>query len=177
MGSTSVCESDTDSWLNDFHSSLGKTHFGLTGHLATITSAEEYNWILENIFSRAQLNLYQVYLGGWNDGFVGSEPIPPNGYYPVGDWHWITGEMWDFVAWAQYAPYEFEGLSFQLSLILQYADFNTGLANSVFENSSGSWSMGHLVEYDDIPVVDIPPLEHPVAVEATTWGRVKAMYR
>ncbi len=172
-----VCESDTDSWLEDFQSSMELTHRGLAGHLATITSAEEYQWILEHMLSRAQMNQTQVFLGGWNDGFVGGEPAPPNSYYPMGNWHWITGETWDFTAWAQYAPYVVGGLSFQFSLMLQYADFNTGMVNSVFEYSTDYWTMCHLVEYDSLPVVDVPPLDHPVPVEATSWGNVKALFR
>jgi hypothetical protein len=60
------------------------------GHLATITSAEENQWVLDTFVSRLQGNL-SVWLGGTKDN-------------PTQTWTWITGEPLTFTAWGTGEP-------------------------------------------------------------------------
>src|SRR5262249_55407709 len=65
---------------------------GVPGHLASITSNEESTWVNQNMnFSGAQ--------GVWIGGFqLPDSPEPADG------WQWVTGETWQFTAWAPGEP-------------------------------------------------------------------------
>ncbi|OGV57673.1 MAG: hypothetical protein A2283_03035 [Lentisphaerae bacterium RIFOXYA12_FULL_48_11] len=58
----------------------------LGGHLATVTSIEKWSWLQETF-----QNLDYTYLGGFKDVVTGK-------------WKWVTGEKWDFAAWAPNQP-------------------------------------------------------------------------
>jgi len=55
------------------------------GHLATITSEEEWTLVNNSIS-----NLGEAWLGGFQ---------APQSIEPAGGWGWVTGEPWSFVAW------------------------------------------------------------------------------
>lgn len=57
---------------------------GMGGYLATVTSAEDNEWIWLNLGTPEQ-----HYLGGHRSGT---------------GWAWITGEPWSFTAWAPWEP-------------------------------------------------------------------------
>lgn len=61
------------------------------GHLATITSAEENNFILTSLMTG---NTYNAFLGGF-------QPVGSN--EPAGGWSWVTGEQWVYSNW--YTPW------------------------------------------------------------------------
>ena len=64
---------------------------GMRGHLATLTTLEENDWILKNMdFGRASET---VWIGGFQRG----------GAEPAGGWQWVTGEPW---SWANWGPNE-----------------------------------------------------------------------
>jgi hypothetical protein len=67
----------------------GLVYQGLGGHLATITFAEENNFIIDNLGGPIALNTY------WLGGFQ-----PPGSPEPAGNWRWVTGEPWLFTNWA-----------------------------------------------------------------------------
>jgi serine/threonine protein kinase len=60
------------------------------GHLATITSAEENQWVWDTLVSRLPVNL-SLWLGGTKDN-------------PTQTWAWITGESFTFTAWGEREP-------------------------------------------------------------------------
>ncbi|HBJ86035.1 MAG TPA: hypothetical protein DDZ88_19650 [Verrucomicrobiales bacterium] len=60
------------------------------GHLVTITSAEENQWVLDTFVTKLQGNT-SLWLGGTNDN-------------PTRQWTWITGEPFTFTAWAGKEP-------------------------------------------------------------------------
>lgn len=60
------------------------THAGVPGHLATITSQAENDFIVDNF------NETGAMLGGFQ---------PPGSAEPDGGWEWITGEPFDFTNW------------------------------------------------------------------------------
>ena len=70
-----------------------QTYEGLKGHLVTITSAEENDFIVSNFGSHfAHLNYF---LGGIQ---------PPGSPEPAGGWTWVTGEPWSYTNWEPDSP-------------------------------------------------------------------------
>lgn len=64
---------------------------GWSGHLATITSAEENAFIADNII----LGIASIWIGGYQ---------LPNSPEPEGEWAWVTGEDWEFTNWDDLEP-------------------------------------------------------------------------
>lgn len=104
---------------------------GMRGHLATITSAAENQWIFDNITNR------NYYLGGTDEN---SE----------GNWEWVTGEAWDFTNWS---PGEPNNCCVNGEHYLQFWHGN-GSWNDIF-NNSGHVS-GYIVEFDNLSPVPVP---------------------
>jgi len=66
----------------------------LGGHLATITSFEEQDWICQNFADRVRLptpSYVRFWLGGTDEEVEG-------------EWKWVTGEEWDYTNWLQDNP-------------------------------------------------------------------------
>ncbi|HEX6322702.1 MAG TPA: FG-GAP-like repeat-containing protein, partial [Vicinamibacterales bacterium] len=107
----------TTTWNDAKVNAEAMTHNGVQGHLATITSQAETDFILAN-FQAAAAAL--AFIGGYQD-------TPPAGDEPDGGWKWVTGEPWDYTNWASVAP-------------------NNGGGNEnilLFWNPLGSWNDGH----------------------------------
>ncbi|MBU8869459.1 MAG: hypothetical protein KOO60_01175 [Gemmatimonadales bacterium] len=180
---TIICSSDTLSWKHAFLSTQGLSHEGQGGHLATITSATENSWIVNTLLGQSGITNAVIYLGGWNDGFVGEEPFYNN--YPIGSWRWITGENWAFEDWAPEEPSTADGIlmaEFALSMFHQYDEGRMGWNNLRFEywdrpETDPQHTRAYIVEFDGYAVTDQPPLDHVVAVENCSWGSLKSLYR
>ena len=68
------------------------TFMGSNGHLATITSQEEQNFI-ESIIPDSAVGT--AWIGGYQD--------PPSSA-PDQNWKWVTGESWDYTHWDPREP-------------------------------------------------------------------------
>ena len=66
---------------------------GLGGHLATITSANEWNFI------QNQYPISSYWLGGYQDP-INSLPASEN-------WNWVTGEAWSYYPWCVGEPNDY----------------------------------------------------------------------
>ena len=66
----------------------------LGGHLATVTSAEEENFLKNLIGEKGTKNSYQ--LGGYAD--------------KIGMWHWVTGEKFSYTHWGAGQPDNYLGM-------------------------------------------------------------------
>ncbi len=77
------------SWLN------------VNGHLATITSQEESDFIYSAFGGR---------LGGWLGGYQD----PPDDPDPGANWHWVTDEPWQYTNWRPGEPNGGDGAEFYL---------------------------------------------------------------
>jgi len=77
----------------------------LGGHLATLTSQEELDWVFSNLASDPSLwfiDSFGFHVGPYLGGF--QDFSAPDYSEPAGGWRWITGEKWNFNAWQPGQP-------------------------------------------------------------------------
>ena len=80
------------------------------GHLATITSAIENEWVFDHAVpgpagwyaNRAPNGQLIDWYGPWIGGFQDTSAADYS--EPAGGWRWVTGEPWNFTAWAPTLP-------------------------------------------------------------------------
>jgi hypothetical protein len=114
------------------------THEGEQGHLVTITSAAESNWI------------HDVLAGGSSDGFdaldqhwIGAFQAPDS-TEPDGGWSWVTGEEWNFTNWFNGEPSDSD--NGEMYALFSH-DFSTDFG--VYWNDIGDIiATGYVVEFD-----------------------------
>ncbi len=70
------------------------TFLGVTGHLATITLANENSFIVNNL-GGVPVSISCYWLGGFQ---------PDGSPEPAGNWQWITGEPWTYTNWSLGEP-------------------------------------------------------------------------
>jgi hypothetical protein len=74
----------------------------MNGHLATVTSQDENDFIEDNFLHSDEFP--SVWLGGWQDR------DDPGYVEPDGGWRWVTDyDEWDFENWAQGEPNDYAG--------------------------------------------------------------------
>jgi hypothetical protein len=99
------------------------------GHLATITSVGENNFI------RANLPLVRGWIGGFQDH------NSPSYSEPAGGWTWITGEPWGFTHWIATEPNEFIAAE-------DYLEIETNAEHRWNDITNvNSYTMGYYVEF------------------------------
>jgi len=155
------------SWQESNEAALALSHNGLNGHLATFTSAEEDQWFVENVLDTQDGTFEDrvYYIGGW-----GADDIINDGGRT--GWIWITGESWGYENWAPGEPTPHrEEVYLSYFYHWQEDPLMTGF-NDLGQRHYG----GYIVEYDEMPVIDLPP-DSPVSSEHTSWGDVKALFR
>ena len=123
------------------------------GHLATITSPEENQWVLDTFVSRLQGNL-SLWLGGTKDN-------------PTQAWTWITGEPFTFTAWGTNEP------SVNLDEIALCFSRQSKGWGDIRTNGMGQADRrgGYLIEWDDAGSGKTPPVM-PAAPLPATGGAV-----
>lgn len=120
------------SWTEARDLAAAATYEGLTGHLATITSADENTFVYENLDQDVQ----RYWLGAWQDREA------PGYSEPSGGWTWVTGEPFVFMAWLAGEPNNNGGLE----SFLAYIWGDTPEWNDV--PLSWNVSAGYIIEYD-----------------------------
>ena len=108
-----------------------KTYNGMQGHLATLTSADENNFV----WSQFKTNKY--WLGGYQTD---------NTAEPDGNWAWVTGETWSYTNWVLGEPND--GHYGEAEDHLHFWD-NNGTWNDLHNSSTTG---GYVVEYDAVPI-------------------------
>lgn len=76
-------------WGDARNTAAGMSYNGMQGHLATITSQDEHNFII-NEWTNLEAD-FQFWIGGTDEA---SE----------GNWQWITGEIWSDTFWNDGEP-------------------------------------------------------------------------
>jgi probable HAF family extracellular repeat protein len=106
------------------------SYAGYPGHLATITSAAENQFLINNL-PIAQDDHWRV--GGYQDHNV------PDYSEPAGGWRWVTGQPWSFTNWRSGEPNNANGGE----------DFLEMHADGTWNDCSDTWlGGGYLVEYE-----------------------------
>ena len=82
----------TVSWQDARADAASRSYLGLTGHLVTLTTAEE-NEFVRNALSGS------YWLGGYQD---------PNANLEDQGWRWVTGEQWSFANWEGSEPNDWD---------------------------------------------------------------------
>ena len=84
------------SWRDANEAARNSVFQGQPGYLATITSAQENNFLRARVYpTPARPDHYSIWLGGFK---LTSSTSPKKG------WRWVTGEPWDFTYWAKGEP-------------------------------------------------------------------------
>ena len=141
-------------WTQARDSAAAMTWSGTSGHLATLTSQAENDWVCNT------LNPGPAWLGGYQ---AADAPSPSVG------WHWVTGEPWAYTNWYPGEPNDGGtgnewALHFELGRpSCSWNDLDGGDVEQALHNNV----TGFVVEYENFPV----------PVENTTWGRIKSLYR
>ncbi len=115
------------SWMNAHTASQKKAYQGLPGHLATITSAAESQFVVSQFPELANPALC---LGGFQ---------PDGNVEPSGGWQWVTGEVWSFTNWNSGEPNNVGGNESCL-VSATGGRWNDGISTDLFA--------GYLVEYE-----------------------------
>jgi len=123
-------------WIEANAAANAATHNGLSGHLATITSAEENTFI----FSTLAVGTLPAWLGGFQDEDTAE---------PDADWQWVTGEEW---LYTNFAPGEPNNSTSGNEDSLAFAFWKD---NGTWNDAPTGWQYSHgsyIVEYESAPV-------------------------
>jgi len=124
-------------WIQSKSMAESSYYQGIQGHLATITSQEENDFIT-SAFPESWQGEYGYFLGGYQD--------MADAYYSenAGGWKWVTGEPWsEFVNWRSGEPCggsSDNALAFHLN----------GQWNDVDHTRTSDTARGYVVEYEAV---------------------------
>jgi hypothetical protein len=123
-------------WTDARDAAAAMTHNGVSGHLATLTSTAETDFVAQNV-PGAVGNTYN-YFGGYRVGITGN------------NWAWVTGEAWDYTNWSPGEPTD----EYDNSMPLLVTEFfhNGGGGGYAYlgqwNDQNGTQLRGYVVEYD-----------------------------
>jgi hypothetical protein len=109
-----------------------QTMSGLPGHLATITSAAEQDFIVNGFTGEA---LRHAWIGGFQ---------PAGSLEPDGGWQWITGEPWSYTHWN---PGEPNNAGNENAVHFAGVPLMAGYWN----DASSDFTGGYVVEFQPVP--------------------------
>ncbi|MCP3876090.1 MAG: VPLPA-CTERM sorting domain-containing protein [Desulfobacteraceae bacterium] len=114
-------------WESAFINAGNRTHNGIEGYLATLTSADENSFVWSNF------SITHSFIGGYQAANNGA-------------WTWITGEAWTWDNWASGEPNN--GGSGANEDFIQFAYTGGGQWNDI----NSTWSAGYIIEYAPVPL-------------------------
>jgi len=115
-------------WPNAKVAAEARTYNGFPGHLVTITSQAETNFLVAS-----ELTPFAYWIGG-------SQPLGQTG--AASNWSWVTGEPFVYTNWAAGEPNDFYGPASE-----QYLEFWSPAGKWNDQNNTFLQS-GYVVEYD-----------------------------
>ena len=124
------------------------TFNGLQGHLATLTTEDENDFVGNTTFLGASYhNLYgdNVWIGGYQ---LNKDDEPS------GNWAWVTGETWVYENWETGQPDNGGAHHVQDYLRLGANQWNLGRWNDVdhVSGSAAGYGAAYIIEYEPVPV-------------------------
>lgn len=120
-------------WLGTKADAQTRTYRGLRGHLATVTSDQEDQFITTQLPNAVPLN---VVFGGYQD------KTAPDYSEPAGGWRWVTGEPWGYTDWNPGEPNN------SMNGDETYLHF---LSNGHWNDYPGAGPQGYVCEYESYP--------------------------
>jgi len=139
-----VSRSQGITWTTANTEAMARTFNGMHGHLATITTYRENDFLAQH-FPSAINNGY------WLGGFQSHGILDPSA-----GWQWVTGEPWSYTNWNRDEPNDYEGTgaTSQDENRLQFWFQAGGAWNDLrpFDTSP----LGYIVEYEPDPSPDAP---------------------
>lgn len=126
--------SDDIAWDAAKTGAEASTWLGVNGHLASVASAGENDFIHDLLPAEPQT---RSWLAGAQDS---------DGTEPGGGWRWITGEPWEYTNWNPLEPNNFEGNEECLEINGQQGTWND--QDCVTDTDQ---TIGYIVEYE-IPI-------------------------
>jgi hypothetical protein len=148
-------------WDNAKNTAGSLSYLGLNGHLATITSQNENDFVTNNLGS---INGY--WLGGYQ---------PTGSTEPDGGWEWITGEVWNYTNWYTSEPNNNYGGEWggppagSVENALHYVIRNSSFVWNDF--AEDALAPGYIVEYE-APAPAPAPVPEPATVALLGIGLV-----
>jgi hypothetical protein len=137
---------DPLTWYAARDAAASMSYLSMPGHLATITSQAENDFIISALGGEFALRAH--YLGGFQ---------PPGSPEPAGGWEWVTGEPWAFNRFLDGEPNNSyidlspeDALMFHGTGSYRWNDFPINLAEIPFNFIIAS--PGYVVEYEAAPV-------------------------
>jgi hypothetical protein len=126
-------------WNDALNLAQSFSYIGVQGHLATVTSQAENDFIINNLGGPVALNRY------WLGGFQ-----PPGSPEPAGGWRWVTGELWNYTNWSGGEPSNNYGGEFGGPPAGTPEDVLQFWANNGHWNdmAHASYQPGLIIEYD-----------------------------
>jgi hypothetical protein len=151
------------SWLNARDADAGRTYLGRKGHLVTITSSAEEQFVVTNLPGPVTGNYW---LGGYQDRTA------PDYSEPAGGWRWVTGEPWSYTNWGPGQPSNYANIEDYLNFYTVDGGWNDAA------NSGSVGVPGYVVEYEAaLPLFDINGDGHSDLVfQNGTTGQIVIWY-
>jgi len=131
-------------WSAARDSAASMMWMSVSGYLASVTSEEEYNF-LDAEFGAG--NRAHIWLGGYQS---------PTSSPPNENWHWVSGDAWDYTNWTSGEPNDYWGAGSESCL-----QWRTEWVDALCEETEY-----YIVEFEP---------DTPVSVVG--WGPIKALYR
>jgi len=107
-------------WHEARAEAASRRHLGLHGHLVTLTSGEENDFVTDTLMGTEVVN-------AWGGGYQ-----PDGSGEPDADWNWVTGEAWTYTHWRSGEPN------------------NNGNEDALMIYSLASWADGHWNDHDKL---------------------------
>jgi hypothetical protein len=139
-----VPTTDGINWDDAKAAAESRTHEGREGRLATITSQEEQDFIVNNLPQvKAPIILHGA--GYWLGGFQ-----PPGSPEPAGGWRWVTDEPFSFQYWQPNEPNNLGGVEDSL-IFWGNPGPDSGDGKKWNDVGKGFAAPGYVVEYEPAP--------------------------
>lgn len=129
-------------WTEARHAAEAATFNGMRGHLATLTSQAENDFVGNAGFLGDSYGLYQdnVWIGGYQYD---------NHDEPAGHWAWVTGEAWNWTHWYTGEPNGGDYLRLGAGW---FGDLGYWFDQPNTPSTGGNGVAAYIIEYQAVPV-------------------------
>ncbi len=131
-------------WTEAKNAAESASYLGMQGHLATLTSQNENDFVGNTTFLGAS---YHALYGDnvWIGGFQYDKADEPDGH-----WSWVTGETWSWTNWEPGTPNNGGPHNVEDYLKLGANQWNIGMwnDNNLQPGTGGGYGAAYIIEYE-----------------------------